>query len=131
MKATLDDIPRLVRMGWEFHQEAKPEWPWSAMDFARLMKDLIGGGFVSITDGGFMAGVLASHPLNREWIIAHELLWWATDGSGPKHMRAFRKWAKDQGADEIRWSCRSDNDRVRRFYEKFSRQVEAVYSEAL
>lgn len=125
------DLPRLLDMGRAFHEAAKPEHPWSADDFATLVRSLMDSGYVAISDGGFMVGVISAHPLNRSWLIAHELLWWATDNSGAGHLRAFRKWAKANGASEIRWSCRSENDRVRRFYSKFSRPVEAVYSEAL
>lgn len=128
-KATLDDMPRLMEMGRAFHAAVRPEWPWSDDGFADLMRRLMKSGHVTITDGGFMAGVKMAHPVNPHWWVAHELLWWAEDGSGPQHFKAFRKWASD--ADEIRWSCRADNDRVKRFYGKFSRHVEAVYSEVL
>lgn len=130
-RATVEDIARLAELGRKFHDAAKPEWPWSGRDFESLMTALIDAGHVTISAGGFMAGLIQPHPLNQSWRVAHELLWWSQDASGPRHFRAFRNWAKAQKADEIRWSCRDGNDRVKRFYSNFSRPVEAVYSEAL
>ena len=113
-------------MGRKFYKTAKPEWPWSDDGFTGFIAQLP---FVSITDGGFLAGTKAPWPLNPAWIVAHEILWWAEDGTGRQHMQAFREWASD--ADEIKWSCRADNDRVCRFYSRFANPSEAVFSEVL
>jgi len=122
--ATAGDIPRLVAMGREFHEAVQPAWPWSADGFASLIALLT---CVSISGGGFLAGTKGPWPFNPDWIVAHEILWWATDGSGAAHIRAFRQWAAD--ANEIKWSCRADNARVIGFYSKFSTASEAVFSE--
>ena len=119
-------MPRILAMGRKFYAAAKPEWPWSDDGFVNLVNQLP---FVSITDGGFLAGTKAPWPFNPAWIVAHEVLWWAEDGTGPQHMRAFREWAAD--AHEIKWSCRADNDRVARFYSRFANPSEAVFSEVL
>lgn len=125
-QATRNDIPALLKMGRRFHAAAKPEWPWSDDGFAALMMQMP---FLSITDGGFLAGTKGPFPLNPKWIVAHEVLWWAEDKTGFQHMQAFREWAAD--AHEIKWSCRADNDRVRRFYSKFAKPSEAVFSEVI
>lgn len=129
--ATAGDIPRLREMGRAFHDLAQPEWPWSDAGFDTTIGQCIDNGFVAMTDGGFIAGIIAPMPLSPEWIIAHELLWFANDGKGAKLAQAFRDWALNHRVDEIRWSCRSSNLRVKRFYEKFSTPCEAVYSEVI
>jgi hypothetical protein len=123
-QATPADLPRLLDMGRKFHAAAKPEWPWSDDGFVNFIVTLP---YVSITDGGFLAGTKAPWPLNPAWIVAHEILWWAEDGTGRQHEQAFREWAAD--AHEIKWSCRADNDRVTRFYSRFATPSEAVFSE--
>ena len=129
--ATSADIPALLKMGRAFHLAAQPEWPWSAEGFADTLDEFIEVGFVAITGGGFIAGMLAPMPLNPEWLVAHEILWFAEDGSGARLQGAFRDWAKDQQADEIKWSCRSSNERVQRFYSRFAKPCETVFSEIL
>lgn len=129
--ADVDDLPLLIEMGRAFHEAAQPEWPWDADGFRNTMAGLIKSGFVKITDGGFIAGLIAPMPFSPDHIIAHEVLWWASDNSGARLMRAFRQWAKEQGASEIRWSCRSSNQRVTRFYNRFSQPCEVVFSEYL
>jgi hypothetical protein len=124
-------LDRLVFLGRRFHEAAKPEWPWSAEDFRALAAGMMDNGFVSYAPWSFMIGGMMAHPLNKDWKVAVEYLWWSEDATGPKHFRAFRKWAIDQGADEIRWSCREENTRVKRFFAGFSAPVEAHYSEVL
>ena len=77
------------------------------------------------------AGFAAPMPLSPDWLVAHELLWWSEDKSGLHLRNAFRNWAKEQGVNEIKWSCRSSNARVMRFYTKTSKPSEAVFSEVL
>lgn len=125
-QATQADMPHLLEMGKRFHDLARPQWPWSAAGFERLVASLP---FVSITDGGFLAGTKGPFPLSPEWIVAHEILWFAEDGTGMRHAREFRKWAHD--AQEIRWSCRFNNGRVSDFYSRFAMPTEIVYSELL
>ena len=120
-------MPTLTAMGKRFHDEVKPEWPWSGQAFEVFMGHLIGGGYVAISGKGFIAGMVAGNPLNPAWMTAYELLWFGDATLS----RPFRKWAKSQGANEIKWSCRDQNIRVKRFYQSFSRPVEAVYSELI
>ena len=129
--ATPADIDQLAELGAAFHASVKPEWPWSEGCFRDTLSTLLQIGHVTISANGFMAGYSAAHPLTPDWIVAHEALWFAPDGDGPAHFRAFRKWAKDIGANEIKWSCRADNARVSRFYSRFARPTEVAYSEAM
>jgi len=115
-------------MGRKFHETVQPEWPWSDEYFDQTVMALP---YLMMTDKGFMAGTIAPMPLNHAWIVAHEVLWWAEDGSGADLMRDFRDWAHKSGANEIKWSCRADNERVKRFYSRFAKPTEAVFSEVL
>lgn len=130
-RATTADIPALLEMGRRFHDAAQPEWPWSAEGFADTLDELIAVGFVAITERGFIAGMAAPMPFNPDWLQVHEILWWSEDQQGGALMRALRQWARDMQADEIKWSCRSENERVKRFYGRFSKPCETVYSENL
>lgn len=126
-KAEQSDLDALATMGWRFHDSVQPEWPWHEAGFRAFLSQLIDAGHVTISDTGFMAGFKAPHPLNPEWIVAHEILWWSEDRSGRHHFDAFREWASD--AHEIKWSCRADNARVQRFYRSFGQPAEITYSE--
>lgn len=129
--ADTSDIPKLLEMGRKFHESVQPEWPWSAEGFSDTMDSLIHNGFVAMTARGFISGLIAPMPLNPDWLVAHEILWWSEDGKGWPLMRAFREWAETNDADEIKWSCRSTNERVQRFYSRFSEPCETVYSEKI
>jgi len=131
IRARPEHIDRITFLARRFHNEAKPEWPWKASDFRDFTASMIDSGFVSFTPWSFMIGGIAAHPLNRDWKVAMEYLWWAEDGTGARHFRLFRKWAISQQAEEIRWSCREDNERVKAFYARFAHPVEAHYSEVL
>lgn len=126
-RAKLDDMPTLLLLGREFHDEVEPPWPWCEEAFSTLVSSHIANGFVSVTEGGFLVGMMSPWPLNASWIVAHELLWWAKDGTGAAHFQMFRKWAAL--ADEIKWSCRSDDERMKAFYERLGPQIETYYSE--
>jgi len=130
-RAKQSDLDRIVYLARRFHDAVQPEWPWCADDLRAFAATMIEQGHVTVSPHGFMIGGMAAHPLNRQWRVAAEYLWWAEDASGPRHFRAFRRWAKEQGAQEIRWSCRDDNARVKRFYAGFAAPVEAHYSELL
>lgn len=128
-KASSRDIPHITEMAARFHEAAEASWPWSANAFVGAMIPIVRNGHVTVSDGGFMAGVMQPHILNPHWVVAHELLWWAEDGTGPAHYRAFREWASD--ANEIKWSCRAEDDRTARFYRRFARPDAHYFSEVL
>lgn len=115
-------------MGKKFHAYYQPAHPWDADAFAALVSQVP---FLSVTDGGFLAGAIVPTPFNPKWAVAQELMWWAEDGKGLAHLRAFRRWAKSHKANEIMWSCHTKNERVQRVYARFSRPVETYYSEVL
>jgi hypothetical protein len=129
--ASAKDITALRKMGRKFHDKAQPEWPWSDDGFDATIGGLIENGYVAMTRGGFIAGFIAPMPLNPSWRVAHEVLWFANDGKGAKLAAAFREWARSNRVDEIKWSCRSSNLRVKRHYEKFATPSENVYSEMI
>lgn len=122
------DWPRIADMAARFHAEVKPPYLWDRDAFLSLCKR---AGFLSVSDRGFLMGVLAPNLISPKWLQAHELLWWSEDGTGAAHMNAFRQWAKDQGAHEVVWSCQQDNTRVMRLLGRVGRPTDASFSEVL
>ena len=98
-------------------------------DATDTMRHLILHGFVAVSDKGFIAGIAQPLPLNHEWLVASEFLWWAEDKSGMRLLRAFRNWAKSIGANEIRYSCPSHNKRVQQIFARTGEKNEIIYSE--
>ena len=125
------DLPALREMGRRFHDAARPEWPWSDEGFDTTIRQVMGAGFLALTERGFLAGLIAPQPLNPAWRVAHELLWWSEDRKGLDLIRAFRRWAEAQGASEIKWSCRAGNERVTRVYARIAAPSEIYFSEIL
>lgn len=122
------DVARIVEMGRAFHARHNPPWPWDGDAFGRLM---MGVPFLTIGKDSFFAGMIAPNPISPEWIEAHELFWWSRDGTGLQHLRAFRRWARAHDANEIKWSCHSRNERVKRAYARLGRPAETYYSEVI
>lgn len=54
-------------------------------------------GFVAVSDGGFIAGVMQPTIINPA-PVARELGWFAADGSGRALLTAFEGWAAERGA---------------------------------
>ncbi len=130
-RATEADLPDLVSMGRAFHEAVQPAWPLSEAGLAGTLRALMQGGYVARTDGGFIAGVLQGNPIAEGWLVAKEFLWWAEDGQGMALRRGFREWARENGAQEVQWSCPAGNERVRRLYARSAVETEAIYSEYL
>lgn len=120
------DKPHVAEMAMRFHRHVSPPWPLDTEAMHGLLMQLP---FVRVTGDGFIAGALMQNPISPGWIVAKEFLWWA-EGSGPALMRAFRKWALANGANEIQWSCPPDA-RARRLFERLGAMSEAVYSEVV
>ena len=127
----MSDVHAITEMAAQFHNETSPEWPWDANAFAAMAQNCIDHGLALVSDNGFFLGLIVPYPISPAWVQAHEFLMWSRDGSGASFVRKFRAWAKDQGANEIRWSCRADNERVQRFFSKIATPVEAGFSEVL
>jgi len=129
--ATIADLPHISAQAAKFHVSVGPEWPWDAEAFENIARNCISGGFAMVSDNGFFLGIAAPYPISPTWVQAHELFLWSEDGRGGQFVRAFRKWAIAQGANEILWSCRADNERVTRFFSKIAKPVGVSFSEVL
>lgn len=125
--ATPDDLPRIVEMARAFYIAKPRPWPFDPEATHRVLGALP---FLSVSDGGFLAGTIVDNPVSPGWMVASEFLMWATDKTGVEHARRFQRWAKDAGAKEIRWSC-PPGSRVETLYRRCGNLDEIVYSEAL
>lgn len=113
-------------MARAFHDHNRPPWPFDADDMRATLEVIAETGFLKVTGKGFIAGFIQELPISRKWVIASEFLWWRDADL----IRAFRKWAIENGANEIRYSC-PYGARVEGFYSKISAPCEAVYSEVI
>ena len=123
--------PHVWEMMQAFHASVSPAYGIDEADARAVMGEIEAHGFLKVTDGGFIAGTVVENPLKRSERIGKEFLWWSRDGSGAALQRDFRRWCIEQGATLIDWSCPPENDRVRRFYSRFSTPSEVVYTEVL
>lgn len=114
-------LDRAVEMARAFHAHNGPKWPFVEAD---MRETLAAVPFLKVSQTGFIAATICALPISRRWVIANEFLWWGD----PYLIRDFRKWAKDSGAHEIRYSCPAGS-RVEGFYQSIARPSEAVYSE--
>lgn len=129
--ATSADVPHIVALARRFYEANPQAWPYSEADTTETVRAIVEGGFAAVTDGGFILGTIMQNPVSRGWVVAKEFLWWAEDHSGASLLSAFRKWALEQGANEIQLSCLPDADRVRRVYGRRGKASEIVYSEVI
>lgn len=130
-KAAQADVPHLLSMAQAFYDDTRPEWPWDADAFETFLQDCIENQFVSISERGFCVGIVAPYLLSPSWVQAHEVFLWAKDGTGAQHVKEFRAWAKAQGANAIEWSCRSDNERVSKFFSKIATPTLLGFTEVI
>lgn len=128
-RATEGDIPHILRMCRAFHAAGSPPWPYSEADTIEVVRSIINGGFAAVSDDGFILGVIGPNPVSQSWVIAKEFLWWSEGKSGPALLAAFRRWAKERGANEIHLSCPVGADRVQRAYRRHAAAQEIVFSE--
>lgn len=117
--AALDDIPGLVEMARSLHETHEARFPFNADDIANWFSAMIESNlaYIARTDGGFVAGILAPAPQNREWLVAYEVFLWAGDGTGLELMRGFEEWAAMNGAKEVKFS-HPVNDRLSAFFKR-------------
>lgn len=130
-KAREADLPSIVKMGRRFHEALTEPWPWRADDVEAFMRRAMQNGYLTVSKGGFLAGFMVPYPACEDWMVAYEVMWWAEDKSGAHHARAFRQWAKDMGANEVKWCAPVGNDRLARVYERTARADFTTYSEVL
>lgn len=99
--ATPDDMPRLLEMMRAFHERAGLPFGFDEDAVAAFLCGLMDGGVVIMTPHGMIGGLVTSPYCDPKWKIAVELFWWA-DRGGMALLRAFEKWAKDAGVNEMR-----------------------------
>lgn len=116
--ATDADIPRLVEMLRSFHDYAELPWSYDEVATVKAIKNMMHAGCVIISDGGAIGGIIGPAWCNPKWTYACELFWWAEDGSGVKLLRAFEKWAREAGVNEVRVASMSINPRAARILDR-------------
>jgi GNAT superfamily N-acetyltransferase len=107
-QAVIDDIPRMVGMGAEFHANTRYAGvvPWDDASFAATLDNLMRAGraWVYEKNGRVegMAGALL-HPMffNARYLACQELFVWVNPserGAGMQLFDMLESWAIDQGA---------------------------------
>lgn len=99
--ATLDDMPRLLAWGEEFHKASGMPCRFDPDAVEAFLAGLIENGAVIVSDTGMIGGLLSPAYCDPEWIMAVELFWWA-EKDGLALLRAFEEWAAENGANEVR-----------------------------
>lgn len=133
MKATLDDLEKVYRLGLEFHAYSPHSGdPVCPDDWRETARQLIENGSVFVSENGFIGGVVGSPYFNKSVRHAFELFWWAPDGNGRKLQQEFRAWCREQGAVQINWTALHD-EHLPRIDKIYRRQgaipVEVAYRE--
>ncbi|WP_171644634.1 hypothetical protein [Ruegeria sp. HKCCD6109] len=116
----------LLAMARAYHAEMNAPWPFDPEAFLDVVEAIRINGFFRLTDKGFIAGAVNRNPLNPEWRVGTQIMWYGDADL----IRQFRKWAKAQGVNEIHCSCKPET-RVERFYSSFAQPCDAVYSEVI
>jgi len=108
MKASADDIPRIVDHLADFHAQSGLMAPFNAEDAADFVGVLVASdeAAVFVSDRGVIGGAAVPIFFNADWLMAVELFWWSR-GDGLRLLRAFERWALDCGVQEIRLSSLS------------------------
>lgn len=129
--ATLDDIPKIARLGEEFHAAAG--WSdvasYSAKDCAASLVELMHADefilLVAETDQivGMAAGMVFPIYFNRSHVSGEELFWWVTPDApqmtGIRLLDALEQTARAKGAQSWQMKCvsRLNGERMARLYE--------------
>jgi len=103
-RATLDDLPEVLRIGLEFHAYS----PWSMLSadpeaLSEFLAKVIEHGAVFLSDEGMVGGVLNPAYFNPAHIMAAELFWYAKSG-GTELRQALEAWAAESGCCGITFS---------------------------
>ena len=103
--ATDADVLRIVDMIEDLRAAVRGpiavDRAWAAQTVARLIS--APNGFVAVTSGGFIAGVVEPTIINPA-LIAKEMGWFSRDRSGFALLKAFENWARDGGATMVQLS---------------------------
>jgi len=105
-------------MGQDFHDLAELPWEYNRDATATALLNMMKNGCVIVSDGGAIGGIIGPAWSNPEWTYACELFWWSEDGSGLKLLRAFEKWARDEGVNEVRVASMSVNPRAAKILDR-------------
>lgn len=120
-RATLEDMPAILRLGAEFLAASPSRWiPLDEADFAETVTQMIDGpGAIFLSDDGFIGGILVPCYFNRAHVFAAELFWFARQ-EGQALREAFEAWGRESGASAATASGLAD-DRERAVRRVFSR----------
>lgn len=89
-------------MGRRFHQASAAPFGFVDEAFLAVMDKCAEAGGLFQTEGGFLAGMIVPTMCDPNWKMAVELAWWAEDRQGLRLLGDFEKWARKNGANEIR-----------------------------
>jgi len=103
-ETTLDDMPEIMAM--------LAHLMMSSGALGKFDEDAVRAAVLKIMEGedsvmfrsrrGLIAGFTTSAWYSPGWLMAVEMMWWAEDGHWIPLLRAFEKWARDRGANEVR-----------------------------
>lgn len=127
-KAHFDDLPSVVELG----KASIVGDDKDLIAFSSMQETLVH--YMSLPDVWFMVdeengafnaamvGVMVQYPWDPDATLAYVVLWWSrAKGLGGAVFRAFRKWAKEHGADYIMAASR--NDRTSQIYDRYDMQA--------
>jgi hypothetical protein len=108
--ATTDDIAHVAEMAVKFIS-ASPyrDVEVNIDDLESLIRSLIEGGILFVTDRGFIAGVISPLFFAPAIHVAAELAWWSEDGMGEQLREAFEDEAIKRGAQAVQMSVLNNN----------------------
>lgn len=102
-EATIDDIPDLIVLFEHLHAASGtgPFDKYKAGETAlRLIDDE--DGIVLRSERGVLMGRAGMAWYSTQWLVAEEACCWAEDGKWLALLKAFKAWAQEIGADEVR-----------------------------
>jgi len=104
--ANRDDLPELLRMGQEFTTALERSFDQDSATetLENLMDD--DNGFLIITEGGMLGGVVYPSFLDKSVLIAQELFWWVDEsvrgnGAGDAMLALFEAWGHRKDAKQV------------------------------
>ena len=130
-KATINDMPDVLRMGQEFYKEAPYSIPFDVDSLRETVIEFIEADeadailLVSEVDGktvGMLAGVLTPLYYNKSYKQAQEYWWWVDkDFRGSKEgvslFEAYESWATFYGACQMSVCTMTSNVSLCKFFE--------------
>jgi hypothetical protein len=128
--AVAADVPRIVGMVCALREAIGGPVEPETDKVGETVMILMGSpsGIVLVSDGGFIAGSIASTIISNER-FAHELGWFAKDNSGLQLLRAFEAWADSRGA-RVRLSTGPEDQVPARLRKALQRRAYRAYETA-